>query len=170
MKMYVQENIEASSRMAMTTFTTMLAFTIMETIVRSWLTIKGRPPSSFAGAAGISTGLKVAPARLATVTLAATSTSSSRRISWAKTQRTLPSDSRRTLTARLSSSFAAFWKSIAIEVTTKTIACSRPSALVIEAQVAKPFGASAFEELEIFTVVDHAASVGVLEVHAHRKE
>jgi hypothetical protein len=30
----------------MTTFTTMLAFTIIETIVRSWLTITARPPSS----------------------------------------------------------------------------------------------------------------------------
>ncbi len=58
---------------------------------------------------------------LATVTFAFTSTSSSRRTSWTKTQRTLPRDSSRTLTARLSSSLAGFTKSIASAVTTKSV-------------------------------------------------
>jgi hypothetical protein len=120
--------------MAMTAFTTTLALMIIETMVRSWPTIrpgfsgfKSKPPSSCAVPSGISTGFMFSAFTLATVTFAFTSTSSSRRTSCTKTQRTLPSDSSRTLTARLSSSLAGLAKSIASDVTTKSTRCSRAS-------------------------------------------
>src|SRR6185369_7561221 len=78
--------------------------------------------------AGISAGLNESTARQAPETRALASTSSSRRISWSKMQRTRPSDSSRTLTARLSSRRAGFTKSTLTAETANTTRWSRASA------------------------------------------